>query len=82
MKDIYGLPTSKKAVAQDYWLQQMTPLDRLEIMSKVARHIEMGRKLDACLDYVTEHLLEFTQGEDGVLTARPKATDATLSCAS
>ena len=72
MTDVEGVPTSERALAQDYWLQQLAPLDRLEIMRNVAGHLEIGKKLGACLDYVAEHLLEFTLDEGGVLTAKPK----------
>ncbi|ARR10537.1 MULTISPECIES: hypothetical protein [Vibrio harveyi group] len=50
---------SKTNQAHNVWYQQLTPVQRLEVMENVDASLTAEKKLNACLNYIEDHLEEF-----------------------
>jgi len=50
-----------RALAQDYWLQVMTPDQRAEVMNKAPKPKSLLGRLRACHQYVIDNVPEFQQ---------------------
>ncbi|MEX3630267.1 MAG: hypothetical protein VB138_13255 [Burkholderia sp.] len=73
--DDYGMPTSRLALAQDYWLNVMSLGNRVKLMSAIPQgDMSVEVRHQAIIRHVADNLLEYAVTDGNVLSARARQT--------
>jgi hypothetical protein len=71
--DDYGMPTTRLALAQDYWRNVMSLGDRVKVMSAIPQgDVSVEARHQAIISHVADNLLDFAVTDGNVLSARAR----------
>ena len=71
--DDYGMPTTRLALAQDYWLNIMSLGDRVKVMSAIPQgDMSVEGRHQAIIRHVADNLLDYAVTDGNVLSARAR----------